>query len=200
MFIFRQILWRLRSNRTRRGNLLKSRSREKILLERDDESSSRVQPMRMTPQNPIAASEFRAQERSMTQSAKPAMRYSTLCAAIAVALCMISLPAVALVSAGMRPSILERDGLPQRPDNPWMSPIGTGLPIMTLRPIGSLLPLPAPAASHASRTPATIVREHQILPSLRRIRAHRVIYARFKIRPRLPIPYRATPVFFGGLY
>ena len=65
----------------------------------------------------------------------------TLFTAIALASCIVSLPAAALVSQGTLPSMFERQGLPQWPDNPWIGPLDQGLPVMALRPIGLLEPL-----------------------------------------------------------
>jgi hypothetical protein len=51
----------------------------------------------------------------MTRSAKPPMKCSALCATAAVALGMFSLPAVALVSEGTRPSTSSKKGCPNGP-------------------------------------------------------------------------------------
>jgi hypothetical protein len=145
-----------------------------------------------------------AQERSMTRS----RNCPTLFTAIALASCIVSLPAAALVSQGTLPSMFERQGLPQWPDNPWIGPLDQGLPVMALRPIGLLEPLlsPAPAppsaslARHASRTPASIAVGPRMFPSLRRIPVHRAVYARFKIPSRPAFPIADPAVFIGGLY
>lgn len=69
----------------------------------------------------------------MTRTGKLRMNCSALCAAAAVALCISSLPAVALVSEGTRRSVFAQDELPPWPDNLSMSAANKGLPIMTLR-------------------------------------------------------------------
>jgi hypothetical protein len=130
--------------------------------------------------------------------------YPTLFAAIALASCILSLPAAALVAEGTPPSIFERHGLPQWPDNPWISPLDPGLPTMTLQPIGLLAPLVSAAsasvASQASLTPPAVVSRHRTFPSLRRISVHRVVYARLKAPSRSSSPPPGMGIFIGGLY
>jgi hypothetical protein len=132
------------------------------------------------------------------------MKCPALSATIAIALCLVSLPTVALVSEGTHPSIFERHNLPQWPDNPAISALDGGLPIMTLRSVGLLQPQTLPASAsvedHASRTLTALVVRRRMFTSLRRISAHRAIYAHFKIPSRLRSKPHDTAVFVGGLY
>lgn len=138
----------------------------------------------------------------MTRTGKLRLKCSALCATVAVALCISSLPAVALVSEGTRCSVFVQDDLPPWPDNLLTGAANKGLPTMTLQSIGSLPP-PVPrasATSQASRTPAAIVPGPKLPPSQLRIRPRKVIYARLKIRPRSANPRGGAAVFVGGLY
>jgi hypothetical protein len=119
------------------------------------------------------------------------MKYPALSATLAIALCLVSLPAAALLSAGERPSIFEQRSLPQWSDDLLAAgPLDRGLPIMTLGWVGLLpqetLPALASVAVHGNRTPATLGARHRAASSMRGVSAHRAVYA--------------TPVFIGGLY
>jgi hypothetical protein len=81
------------------------------------------------------------------------MKCPALSATTGIALCLASLPAVALVSVGTRPTIFEQKFRA-------ISDLNRGLPIMTLQSISLLRPqtLPASAsvADHASREPTAV--------------------------------------------
>jgi hypothetical protein len=142
---------------------------------------------------------------SETLTGERPMKCLALSATIAVGLCLVSLPAVALLSVGERPSIFERRSLPQWPNELLAaSPLDRGLPIMMLGWVGLLPPETllalASVAVHGNRTPAALGARRSVVSSMRRVSAHRAVYARFKIPSRLPLQLNDTPVFIGGLY
>jgi hypothetical protein len=141
------------------------------------------------------------------------MKRPTLFATIGIALCLASLPAVALVSAGGRPSMWEQRSLPQWPvAAPTTVPPNRGLPIMTLEWAGLLQPQALPVSAcvaqpasgvvavPASRRLAAVAARHRKSSATHRIWARTAIYARLKPPSRLSLQPHDTAVFIGGLY
>jgi hypothetical protein len=141
------------------------------------------------------------------------VKRSALFATIGIVLGLGSLPAVALVSAGDRPSIWEERSLPQWPVAvPTTTTLNGGLPTMTLEwagllqaqvlPVSACMTLPASdlVAVPTGRRPAAVAPRHRMSSSTHRIWARKAIYVRLKPPSRLPLRPPDTVVFIGGLY
>jgi len=129
------------------------------------------------------------------------MKYPALSAVTFIAIAIVPAPAAALPSAGERPSAFVPQWFEAGPATGFSD---RGLPIMTLARVGLLpawtVPALAAVAVHANRAPVTLGASRRISVPARRISARRAIYARFKIKSRLPLPTHESSVFLGGLY
>jgi hypothetical protein len=136
-----------------------------------------------------------------------------LFATIGMVLWLGSLPAVALVSAGDRPSVWEQRSLPEWPVAFPTTTLDSGLPMMTLEWAGLLQPQALPGStcvailasdlvSVAAPKPrlAAVAVRHKMVSATPRIWARKAIYVRFKPPSRLAPRPRDTAVFIGGLY
>jgi hypothetical protein len=133
------------------------------------------------------------------------MKRPCLAATVVAALCIVSAPAVALVSRAERASILERHDQPRWPDTSRaIRPLNWGVPTMALLPTRLLLPQALldrpPVEDSATRTPMAINASSRMSASLRRIPPHKVMFASLKGRPQALFRPPHEVVFIGGLY
>jgi hypothetical protein len=144
------------------------------------------------------------------------MNRSGLSATIVASFCLVSLPAVALLSDAEEPSMLARVNLPQWPAHSPIKALYRGLPeialfsnkLLTSQSEALALRLPVPVSTSVSppsgqprlAPKATALKpKPAIFASWRHISSHKPFFARLKTTPPAPSPPREG-VFMGGLY
>jgi hypothetical protein len=133
------------------------------------------------------------------------MKRPSLAATVVAGLCVISMPAAALVSPAERTSITEQLNSPRWPDGSRaIKPLNGGLPTTALLPPSlrqpqTLLDQP-PVSDSATRRLMAPSASTRPSASLRRVPTRKVMFASLKVRPRALSRVLHDIVFIGGLY